>query len=239
MLKSARLVICSSVLLGASLVALPQASFADRALVQSSVNVAAAVDGLLGFTATNHEIDTGVTTYDSSTNTYSGTFSLMGSTNQFGITTYEVICNYLSSTTYAGDCSNGWTVSAVSTNVSGGYATMNPSDPNNNFKIKSDATNALSGTSANWLMKIVPISKTVSGSTFAPTATALGYSDFNNVPATDTNVVSGNTFRTISGDSTYIGAESFKVQYGFTAGMDAVAGTYSGEVTYTLHVNTN
>jgi len=52
-------------------------------------------------------------------------------------------------------------------------------------------------------------------------------------------VISGSTFRTVDGvANTYIGTESFSVTYGFNSGM-AVAGTYTGQVEYTLYIGNN
>lgn len=245
MLKSTRLVAVSGLLLFGSIAFLPHLSFAATTVVQSTENVSVTVNGFLALSATNHEpdTDTGVT-YDSTTNTYAGTFSLMGSSDKFGATTYEVTCNYMSdpASVYAGDCSNGWTVKAESSTATDGAATMVPSDNTNPFRIKSTSpsVNPLSGTKANWLMKINGISKTVGGTTFTPDSSTYSYNNFNIIPAknNETSVVSGNTFRTVGGvNNTYIGTESFKALYGITAGMDAVAGTYTGAVTYTLYVN--
>ena len=246
MIKSARLVAVSGLLLFGSVALLPCLSFAATTIVQTTENVSATVNGYLALSATAHVPDTSTgVTYDSTTNTYIGTFSLMGSTDRFGITTYEVTCNYMSdpASVYSGDCSNGWTVSAEASNndTASGAAAMVPSDVSNTYRIKSTspAVNPLSGTTANWLMKITGVGKTVGGSTFTPNSSTYSYNNFNVIPPKNNSatVVEGNTFRTVSGvNNTYIGTESFQAQYGFTAGMDAVAGTYTGTVTYTLHV---
>lgn len=247
MVKSSRLVLGFGILLGLSAAILPHCSFAATRITSSTENVTATINGYIAFSATDHKENTGVTVYDEQTNTYSGTFSLMDSTTNFGTTTYEVICNYLSDPNsdpnerLSGNCSNGWTVSAESSTATDNAATMVPSDQSITYRIKSTSpsTNPLNGTKANWLMKVIGVSKTVDTSTFTPSSTSYGYDDFNIIPAKNNSatVVTGNTFRTINSSTTYIGSESFRVQYGFTAGMDAVAGTYTGTVTYTLHLN--
>ncbi|MBR3204194.1 hypothetical protein IKF81_00740 [Candidatus Saccharibacteria bacterium] len=249
MTKSARLVIILGVLLGGSVSILPnQTSNATTSITSVTDNVEATVNGYLAFTAINHTPGTG-TTYTDATNTYSATYSLMDSTENFGVTTYQVTCNYISdpnpdvSERLSGNCSNGWEVNAESVSASDGYAAMVPSDNTNPFRIKSTspATNPLSGTTANWVMKINGVSKTVGTQTFSSSA-ATGYNVFHLIPATNNSqkVAEGNTFRTVNSvANTYIGTETFEAQYGFTAGMDAVADSYTGSVTYTLHIKTN
>lgn len=242
MLKSARLVLSLGVILGMSVATLPNASFAATSIIRQQQNVSATINGYLSFTATNHEANAGVTTWDSLTDTYSGVFSIGDTTDNFGTTTFQVICNYISDPAEElnGDCSKGWQVKAESEDVSNGYAAMVPSDQTNNYRILSttpaSAQNPISSTTANWLLKVNGISKTFSGSTFS-TSPASGYSNFNIIPAKNnaTAVAEGNTFRTINSVKTYIGEESFEAQYGFSAG-GAVAGTYTGTVTYTLHI---
>ena len=238
MLKSARLALSLGIVLGLSVATLPNRSYAGTLLVDSEDTVSATVLGYLAFSAIDHAYDTNVSTYDDVTNSYIGTFSLMDST---------VTCNYISdpnpdaSARLSGNCSNGWTVSAESEDVSDGYAAMIPSDNAITYRIKSTdpATNPLSGTTANWLMKINGVAKTYSGSSFSTSAVGT-FGNFHLIPAKNNsaNVASGNTFRTVNGHAnTYIGPETFEAQYGFTAGMDAVAGSYTGSVIYTLHIN--
>ncbi|MBQ7802748.1 hypothetical protein IJ380_02725 [Candidatus Saccharibacteria bacterium] len=143
------------------------------------------------------------------------------------------------------NCANGWVVKAKSTKDDGAYATMEPANTTlNPYKIKSTnpSTNPLDGTSANWLMKVAGVSNSKEIGSPASAATSyVSYADFNIIPAvTEQSVATGNPFQTVSSvANTYVGAQRFSVTYGFTAGMDAVADTYTGEIVYTLHVSPN
>ena len=293
MLKSSRLVLALGTLLGASVAVLPATSFAATSITHSTDTVSATINGYLSFTEVSHTPGTTdgtkASTYDSTNKRYTGTFNLMDSTNNFGTTTYEVTCNYLSGRPYVldvndsdgdgnttetiqatsgshyssyvnTDCSQGWHVSAVSTNVDNGYAVMVPSNNSNSFKIKSTSA-ALSSTSANWKLKTAPVAisgQSVTYGSETKDAAALvalvnnmnlsantSYADFNIVPYSATDVAAGKTIVTADtfvsgGDSSkyvYLGPQRFAVTYGLTAGMDAVADTYTGEITYTLYIN--
>ncbi|MBQ8996435.1 hypothetical protein IJ095_00170 [Candidatus Saccharibacteria bacterium] len=266
MLKSTKIILGLGILLGGSVAVLPSRSFAAVTIVDATARVSATVSGVVGFSATDHAFETGTTyglNYDSTNNVYSGTFNVMDSTENFGTTTYEVLCNYRSATyssniyydsddngTYDtvweddgtpvspanADCSAGWYVTADSTYDNGnGVAVMQQTLPQYYISSTTPAGGTMASDTANWAMKVAGVSKTVSGSTYAP-AYASGYNTFHAVPASAATVVSGNTFRTVSSvANTYIGTESFAVTYGFNAGM-AVAGTYTGEVVYTLYI---
>ncbi|MBQ3261103.1 hypothetical protein IJH29_00355 [Candidatus Saccharibacteria bacterium] len=250
MLKSSRLVAVLGCLLGISVVVLPTKTFAVVELLQVQDTVSVTVNGFLSLTVLEdqREVDTGVTTWDSTNNRYTGTFTLMDKTENFGTTAFRVYCNYISdpnpdaSVRYTDDCSNGWRVTAESGTSSNGYATME--DSVHSLKIYSNSTN-LNGSSATWLMKVIPVSRTLGtefGSNTITSSAGTGYSNFNVVPVANSNVTvaEGNTFNSFNGinngNPVYTGYEDFKVRYGFTAGMDAAAGTYTGTVTYTLHV---
>lgn len=264
MLKSSKLVLGLGILVGLSIVALPTRSFAaTRVIWRGDIDVTATVNGVIGFTPTQYLPGSGYS-YDSESG-YIGSFLPYEYTSNIGATTYEVVCNYRSAaysgsvyldddedgiyetpattsdgTTITGansDCSSGWYVSAVSTyNDGNGNATMQTSTtPAYTITSTSFDTNPLGGATANWGMRVNSISKTVDSESFSTTP-ATGYDTLHAVPATSTSVVSGNTFRTVGGvANTYIGNESFSVQYAFNAGF-AAAGTYIGEVTYTLYV---
>ena len=275
MLKSSRLVLALGTLLGASVAVLPATSFAATSITHSTDTVSATINGYLSFTEVSHAYGT-TTTYDETNKSYTGTFNLMDSTNNFGTTTYEVTCNYnTTKTPYVLDvndvdndattdklvagavsdgnggyyyssyvntnCANGWIVKAQASTYdqTTNAATMEPENPStNSFKIKS-TTAALSGTSANWKLKTAAVSGT-QNATVAPyvnNSESKNYADFDVVPgSTAAPVVTGNTF-TGTNNATYLGPQQFTVTYGFTAGMDAVADTYTGEITYTLYVN--
>lgn len=248
MLRSTKLVLLLGIALGLSVAILPTRSFAAVRITQSNDRVRAIVDGYLGLSVVSRTAGSS-TAYDSTNNVYSGSFYPMEKTTNFGTTRFEVTCNYLSdpnpdtSARLAGNCSNGWQVTAVSTDNDGTYATMVSTDPNTNFTIPSNSTN-LNGTSATWLLKTVPVAKDVvyGGTTYtditaARTSLTTNYADFYRIPKVATAVAEGNTFRTLGGTSNvYIGAQEFDVVYGFAAGLDSVAGTYVGEITYTLSV---
>lgn len=265
MLKSTKVVLSLGLALGASVAVLPTRSFAAMTIVTADAQVEATVAGVVGFSATSHTTGS-ETTY--SNNIYSGTFRPHEYTDNFGTTTYEVLCNYRSAN-YSGkiyydsdrngtfdavwrnngvdvtpanaDCSQGWRVQAKAASgyVSGGNAVLTTSG-SPAYTIPSTAPTSTASyatsSSANWGMKIAGVGKTVSGATFTPSP-ASGFNVFHLVPgSTAADVVSGNTFQTVSGvANTYIGTESFQVTYGFNAGM-AVAGTYTGQVEYTLYI---
>ena len=248
MLKSSRLVAIIGILLGLSVTLLPLGSHATTA-TQTTVAVSATIDGYLAFTATAHAAGTDVSYED---NKYSATMGSNSYNATFGTTTYEVVCNYLSSTDYEdenGDtpssCSNGWKVTAVASNYSGTYATMEPTNASNGFKIQSNKANGLTGTAANWLMKVDPISKTIDGNNYAPsayTATGIDFSDWESIPYTNSSnkvVATGNTFDYDDAEDvyTYLGEQEFKVIYGVSTGSTTPADTYTGTITYTLTVN--
>ena len=255
MLKSSKLVLGLGVLLGLSVAVLPTRSFAAVTVKQSTPSVTATIAGLIGFSAINHTPKTNVTTYNSTTNTYSGTFNIMDHTDEFGITTYEVMCNYRSGTPYDyydenfpdnpvsmsyyanTDCANGWEVKAISsTKSANNYATMVGATTSAVIESTSPTSNPLTGSTPNWVMKVNGISKTVGSQTFS-TSAASTFGSFSAIPAvTATAVAEGNTFRTVNSvANTYIGVETFEVQYGFNAGF-STADTYTGTITYTLHV---
>lgn len=268
MLKSSKLVLALALLLGGSCAVLPSRSFAATRIESVDAQVSATVTGYIAFSATAHTPGSS-TTYDSTNNKYVGTFRPGDNTSNFGTTTFQVYCNYrttaygvstpdyedsdsdgdtdelITTTAYNGtDCGNGWSVSAASTTAASGAATM--VGANHGYAIKSTplATNPLTGATSNWVMQVAGVSKTVSGSTFAPapanyTSGSGNYGSLSPVPAYGDakTVITGATFRNISSTMTYIGPEEFTATYGFVAGLDAIADTYNGSVVYTLHVN--
>ncbi|MBQ6320786.1 hypothetical protein IJI17_00995 [Candidatus Saccharibacteria bacterium] len=270
MLKSTKIVLSLGLALGASVAILPTRSFAAITIVTSEAQVSATIAGVVGLSATSHATGSN-TSYDSTNNIYTGSFLPHEYTDNFGTTTYEVLCNYRAAN-YSGniyydsdgdetyetiwkdsnnqpvapanaDCAAGWKVQATAPAgyVSGGAAVMTTGG-SPAYTIPSttptSTTSFASSTSANWGMKVAGISKTVSSTAFTP-APATGFDVFHATPAAATDVISGSTFRTVDGvANTYIGTESFSVTYGFNSGM-AVAGTYTGQVEYTLYIGNN
>lgn len=248
MLKSTRLVLISGTLLGLSVAFLPQVSRATT-FVQSVDTVSATIDGYLAFDAVSHTPTTGVSTY--ANNAYTGTFQAGGHTEAFGTTKYRVTCNFLSDNDFTATigtntCQHGWSVTAVASTNDGSYATMTPANNQNAYRIKSDKSKGLSGSDSNWLMKVTGISREFNGNTTSPSAYRSGninYGVFESIPfnsVTEQTVVTGNTFTYDDQEDTYSynGYQEFNVTYGFAAGM-ATADTYTGEITYTLHLNPN
>ena len=248
MLKSTRLVLISGTLLGLSVAFLPQVSRATT-FVQSVDTVSATIDGYLAFDAISHTATTGVSTY--ANNAYIGTFQPGGHTEAFGVTKYRVTCNFLSDNDFTATigtntCQYGWSVTAEATNDDNSYATMVPEGQTNAYRIKSDKSKGLTGSDANWLMKVTGIERTFNGNTTAPSpytySTTIDFGNFESIPfdtSTNKTVVTGYTFTPVSGTPTtysYNGYQEFEVTYGFSAGM-ATADTYTGEITYTLHIN--
>lgn len=255
MLKSSKLVLGLGLLLGASVAFLPSGSYATRMFVFQNNEVRLNVEGILGLEVTRHDAGTGfdyvveTDPQDSSVVTneyYSGTFLPGTSTTNLGKTTFRVTCNYLSyeeNSTVVPGCENGWTVSAESQKPnSNGYAAMTPANNANNYRIKSDASKALSSADANWLVQI----GTVTGETFLPTPVTAYTSASSNsfggaIPANGSAavVVEGNTFSGSAGSGyTYNGPQLFTATYGFSAG-GATADTYTGIIKYTLAIKTN
>lgn len=266
MLKSSRLVAITGCLLGLSVTLLPLGTHAVT-ITQDEVNVSATIDGYLSFLAvghTDHTTDASYTsTYDSGTNTYSGTFNVGDHTDTFGTTRYQVSCNFLADNDFnPNTCHHGWTVSATVTNdndasknydASSHAAIMIPANPSNSYRIQSITANGLTGANSNWLLKVNGVSRTYNGHTTAPagaqyTDSVNGISrDYNNsfeaLPygnATNKRVATGNTFTpdTVGNVTTYSynGYQEFDVTYGFSAGH-ATADTYTGTITYTLAIN--
>ena len=264
MLKSTKIVLSLGVLLGGSVAILPTRSFAAMTITAADAQISATVAGVVGFSATAHETGD-ETTY--ANNIYSGTFLPHEYTDNFGTTTYEVLCNYRAAN-YSGDiyydsdddgvydaiweedddavapadadCSDGWKVQATAASsyiVSNSAVLTTSGTPAYTIpSVAPDSTASFAtSSSANWGMKVAGVAKTVNSVSYAP-APATGFDVFHLVPATATDVISGNTFKTNS--YTYIGTESFSVTYGFNAGM-AVAGTYTGQVEYTLYIGNN
>ncbi len=280
MLKSTKLVSGLGLLLGVAVLSLPTSSFAAVTIASTPVQVSATVAGVVGFSATDHTFETGTSyglNYDDNNHQYVGTFRPGDTTNNFGTTTYQVLCNYRTAS-YTGqvyddpdgdgvynhpatgtvngvantpitgansDCSQGWHVSATTpaAYVVNGAAVMK-TNTTPAYTIPSatpsDAS-TIAGSTANWAMKVTGVSKTIGSDTYAPTPTPASaqdtsYAAFHAVPTSATTVVSGNTFRSMNSvANSYFGTESFQVTYGFNAGM-AVAGTYTGQVEYTLYI---
>lgn len=235
MLKSTRLILTFGTLLGLSVAFLPQASRATT-ITQDEVNVSATINGILSLEAIAHA--NGTATYSSAENKYSATMNAGSGTENFGMTTYRVTCNYLIENET--DCSNGWKVTAASGTDDNSYATMVGST-GNTFKIQSVKANGLTGANANWLMKISNVTGNVNAIVpFSDNTLGRNYNNFDIIPITsDTNktVVTGNTFTVSSGTKTYNGTQSFNVTYGLSAGTSSVADTYTGSITYTLSLN--
>lgn len=235
MLKSSRLVAATGCLLGLSVALLPLGTHATTN-VQEQVNISATINGILSLEATDHA--NGTATYDSTENKYSATMNAGSGTENFGMTTYRVTCNYLIENET--DCSNGWKVVAASGTDDNSYATMVGST-GNAFKIQSIKANGLTGTTANWLMKISNVTGNVTAVVpFSDNTLGRNYANFDIIPiASDTNktVVTGNTFTVSGGTKTYNGTQSFNATYGLSAGTNSVADTYTGSITYTLSLN--
>ncbi|MBR2586935.1 hypothetical protein IKE71_00995 [Candidatus Saccharibacteria bacterium] len=239
-MKSSRLVAINGILLGLAATLLPLGTHATT-IAQETVDVSVTINGVLALAATNNVAGTS-SSYDETNNIYSGSIYARTAADDFGTTTYEVTCNYLtyteSGTTYPG-CENGWKVTAESDTNNNSYATM-VGGASNAHKILSNKANGHDGSNSNWLMKIVPVSNG-GGALAAYTATGINYADFETIPiSTSTNktVVTGNTFTgPVNGAYTYIGTQSFNAVYSVSAGSSTPADTYTGSITYTLSVN--
>ncbi len=251
MLKSSRLVLITGSLIGLAVTMLPQTSRAVT-IVQDEANVSATIDGILSLTATAHNtVGTADSTYTSSNNTYSATFNAASYSTNFANTTYQVTCNYLSSSTIEdvsgntpSSCTNGWRVTATASdyNATSHEAQMVPANGSNAARIKSIKANALDGTNSNWLIKVTGTTRDGVTPTPYTNGSTINFANFEAIPlstADNKSVVTGNTFN-CSGSPTvceYNGYQEFVVTYGFSAGAATPADTYTGTITYTLSVN--
>ena len=262
MLKSSKIVLCLGLVIGGAVTVLPTQTRATRTVDEAEAEVSLTLSRVLALEMIGDGVpgtSTGgaATTWSSVDNSYSASFEASDhsdATHPFGTTHYNVICNYLAAaapasetseeraTRLADDCSHGWQVSVAPSAASGGYAAMTPANGSNAARIKSNSTNGLSGTKANWLLKIAGVAKTTdaAGNTvasYSPTPESAFSNQFGTIPASSGVVVTGNTFASSGGSSyTYLGDQQFDAIYGVSAGFDVPADTYTGILTYTLSI---
>lgn len=249
MLKSSRLVIISGLLLGLSVTLLPLSSYA----VADTNTVRAVVDGILSLTATAHTgsvQDSDYTaTYDSTNNIYAQTFAVGSASTTFGKTSYEVVCNFLSTTTIKDEggtnnanCANGWKVNATADHYDSTSHAATMTQTGVTSAISSIKANGWTGTTSNWGLRVSPTgthAPIAASYTDSVNSLSMNYATMEALPRSNASaqyVVYGDTFSESAGVYTYLGPQTFDVVYGVSVGPEIPAGTYSGTITYTLVV---
>ncbi|MBQ2660402.1 hypothetical protein IJF86_03240 [Candidatus Saccharibacteria bacterium] len=209
---------------------------AKNAIERGEISVGIGIAKYIGIDSVTNTPGTNV---DFSDSIYSKNMVNGESIENFGTTTFKIICNFDTNTdvTYHSgyNCKdNGWalSISPTSTQTQGGvsYAAMVAAEHAATILSKS---NSFSANDSNWAIKVSPVTKSISGTDVSPTITS-GFSSFHIIPATSTEIASGKSWKTIGGVSTYINEFGVSVQYGVGVGSTQAAGTYTGVVNYTL-----
>lgn len=242
-LGSKKLVIVFGIATVLSSLAIPLSSArASKLLVRDSVSVNVGIAPYVGISIINNTAGTGVTY---SNGVYSKTMQNGEHISNFGTTRLKVICNIDEHTenldTYGTlDCrNNGWSLniapaSGYTTTVDGvSYATMVGSAASTAI-LSSSAD--LSGSTSTWGIMVIPVSKTVSGTSVSASA-ATGYDSMHIIPASTAPIATSTSWRTINGTSTYIESFELDIQYGVGVSSTQPAGTYTGVVDYTISLN--
>lgn len=179
------------------------------------------------------------TDVDFSDGYYSKTMVNGESLENFGATTFNIICNFSSNDDpkfqNGYNCEdNGWVLTASSPDVltEGGtpYAAM--VDANSSAAILSKMT-TFSVENSTWAFKFSPIAREIDGVDVSPIVTT-GYDAFHTIPTSSTEVASGKSWQTIKDVKTYIDGFGVKVQYGIGVADTQAAGTYVGTINYTV-----
>lgn len=237
-MSKAKIILCVlGVAAGLSGAIIPLSSTkAKGAIEQNEISINLGIAKYLGIESVSNTPGTDVSFLDG---TYSKTMVNGENTDDFGTTTFKIICNFDSNDDvnyFNGyNCKdNGWvlTVTPANTQIDEGvsYAAMVAAEHSEAILSKSGA---FSAKDSNWAIKVSPVEKTISGVDVSPTITT-GYSSFHNIPAGSTIVASGKSWKTINNIYTYINEFGVDVQYGVGIGSSQAAGTYTGVLDYTV-----
>lgn len=219
-------------LLGASI---PLSSTkANSAISQNEVSIGVGIAKIIGVEITSETPGENVKL---SNGTYSKTMLNGESIENFGTTTFDIICNFNNDPDDPGgpNCDeNGWSllVSPVTTVTKEGvaYASMNSSESSAAILSKSGT---LSPAESTWAIKVSPITSTIDGADVSP-AIADGYTSLHLIPATSTEIATAKSWKTINNQYTYIPHFGVSVQYGIGVANSQAAGSYSGALNYTV-----
>ena len=237
-MSKAKIVLCVlGIAAGLSGAMIPLSSTnAKGAIERNEVSISLGIAKYLGIDSISNTPGTDV---DFADGVYSKTMVNGENIDDFGTTTFKIICNFDSNddANYFGgyNCKdNGWvlTVAPANTQTKEGvpYAAMVAAE-------HSEAILSQSGTfstnDSNWAIKVSPVQRTIGGVDVSSVVPS-DYSSFHKVPASSTEIASGKSWKDINSVNTYINEFGVNVQYGVGVGSSQAAGTYTGVVNYTL-----
>lgn len=223
-----------------SSLAIPLSSSSARsAFSRDQVSIDIGIGNFIGVEATNQSPGTDVAYSDG---VYSKKMELGEKVANFGETTFKIICNFDSNDDdayYGGyNCQdNGWALVATptkTTTVDGQtYAAMVAQDGDATATILSQS-NSFESNDSNWAIQVTPVQRTVLGVDATPTVVA-SFASPHLIPAVSTEIAYSKSWRTKDrANDLYIDSFGVNVQHGISVGASQMAGTYKGEINYTV-----